>query len=184
MPLRCDRSFRNSKECRRNKSRASIRRPQIIVASCRVAARTIYAAIRYINSKLHPFRPIACAGSSSLVLKQSSQGRTRACAQPFERPGSDTSVRPYVPTVLSVFRELKLSDARQVFADTHHRRGCVKTSTNPPSGRLGCFQFGLQKTGLRLPAIPQPAGWGSFKSLPFAGLKAHRERSPSRALLL
>jgi hypothetical protein len=38
----------------------------------------------------------------------------------------------------------------------------MKSRTNPTTGRLGCIHVGLLETGQRLPAIPQPEGWGSF----------------------
>ena len=47
---------------------------------------------------------------------------------------------------------------------THLSRDCVKRNKNPPTGRLGCFHFGLRKRQSGFPKIPQPAGWGAFTS--------------------
>jgi hypothetical protein len=47
----------------------------------------------------------------------------------------------------------------------------MKRRKNPPTGRLGCFHFGLLETGRQLPAIPQPEGWGYFIPAYNAGKK-------------
>src|SRR6185503_16617104 len=50
---------------------------------------------------------------------------------------------------------------------------------NPPTGRLGIFQFSLQSTGTLSRQIPQPAGWGSFSS---AYTRRKRANSPTGRL--
>ena len=61
-------------------------------------------------------------------------------------------------------------------------RNFVKSRTNPPTGRLGCFHFGLPEPGQRLPAIPQPGRLGIFQVPASAKFESHRERSPTSRL--